>query len=363
MPHFTKDYLLGLKPTEKEYKVTDEVRVVKGKAVGVPGLFLRVFPSGVKTFAFQYRHQETGRKAAAKIGRLGLITLDQAREKAAGMLSAVGDGEDPARERREARNAMTVEQLAKQFLEEYVETQCKPRTVDEYRRLIKKFIIPGMGKEWAREVGPARVSEFLKPIRKATPIQANRIKSCGSKMFNMAEVWEIREPGTNPWDHQTRAPEDKREIRLDEQQIRTLGEVLRQVEKAKPGEDPEPETAWAVAAIRLILLAGPRKGEILGARWDWVDLEAGLIRIPPGMHKTGKKIGTRLVYLCGAAVEILKALPRGRMPKDEKGESPWVICGDPGKPLVQLQDAWERIRVAAQVRGRRRTKGRGPGPA
>jgi integrase len=84
-----------------------------------------------------------------------------------------------------------------------------------------------------------------------------------------------------------------------------------------------------------------RKGEVLGLRWEWVDLENGVARIPPTDHKTGRKTGkARVVHLCRAAVKILKALPH-------QDENPFVVVGDPGKALVQLQDPWERLREAA----------------
>jgi len=348
--HFTKDYLLGLQPLDTPYKVSDEVVLVNKHPVGVNGLCLRVTPGGAKTFALRARTL-TGRQVWIKIGLLGDITLDQAREEAAKHRAALARGEDPAKQRREDRAAKTVNDLADRFLTDHVELECKPKTISEQKRYLTKFIRPALGRLPIKEVGPGLVADLLRGVRAKTPVQANRIRACLSKMFSLAEVWELRDPGTNPTAGQARAHEEKRERRMDEDELRALGDMLRRVAALPRGKFDEAgevrgETPYALAAVRLPQLTGMRHDEVASLRWEWVDLEAKLIRIPPGEHKTGKKIGTRFVYLCSAAVAVLEALPRGLMPETRDEESPWVIVGDPGKHLVQVQDPWERIREA-----------------
>ena len=91
----------------------------------------------------------------------------------------------------------------------------------------------------------------------------------------------------------------------------------------------------AAAAIRLLMLTGCRRNEILELRWEDVDLDAGELRLPDG------KTGPRLVPLSEAAASVLSGLPR-------VGDSPWVIGGSkPGRHLAQLQPAWERVRKRA----------------
>src|SRR5260370_3689 len=58
------------------------------------------------------------------------------------------------------------------------------------------------------------------------------------------------------------------------------------------------------AAVRLLLLTGCRKSEILSLRWDWVDFECGLMRL------ADSKSGAKVVPLAAAAVELLGKLPR-----------------------------------------------------
>ena len=64
------------------------------------------------------------------------------------------------------------------------------------------------------------------------------------------------------------------------------------------------EGLFALAAIRLLIFTGARLGEILTLRWEYVDLEQRVLKLPDS--KTGRK----LIWLDPPAVEILTAMPR-----------------------------------------------------
>ena len=94
-------------------------------------------------------------------------------------------------------------------------------------------------------------------------------------------------------------------------------------------------TPEAIAAIRLLILTGCRRGEILGLRWEEVDLESRELRLQD------TKTGPRVVPLSPAAVRLLAGLPRS-------GGSPWVIPGrKPGTHMVRLGNAWRLLRKRA----------------
>jgi integrase len=107
-----------------------------------------------------------------------------------------------------------------------------------------------------------------------------------------------------------------------------LGEVLAEVEGL-------PGNPMMIAAIRLLLLTGCRKNEILGLRWDWVDIERGALRLPDS------KTGAKVVPLGAPALAILARLPR------HEG-SPWVLPAARGNGhLIGLQRAWRKIAKTA----------------
>ena len=119
---------------------------------------------------------------------------------------------------------------------------------------------------------------------------------------------------------------------LSEEEFRRLGRVLDAASAGAGGASPA-----AIAAIRLLVLTGCRRSEILGLRWDHVDLEAGELRLPD------TKTGARLVPLSPAAADAIASLPR-------VAGNPWVIPGrNPGAPLKNLQYPWEILRARADL--------------
>jgi len=98
---------------------------------------------------------------------------------------------------------------------------------------------------------------------------ANRILALLSKMMNLAERWGLQPDGSNPCRHVERYRERRRERFLSAAELGRLGEVLREVE-AKGVESPS-----AIATIRLLVLTGARRSEILNLRWEhWTSSRA-----------------------------------------------------------------------------------------
>ncbi len=85
--------------------------------------------------------------------------------------------------------------------------------------------------------------------------------------------------------------------------------------------------------IQLLLLTGARKSELLGARWEHVDLERRSWLIPT--TKTGR---ARYVPLSQSAVDVMASLPR--LPN-----SPWILPNlATGKRFVDIKKAWDTVR-------------------
>jgi integrase len=143
-------------------------------------------------------------------------------------------------------------------------------------------------------------------------------------MLTYAERLELRAPASNPCRGLERYAEEKRKRPLTGAELALLWRHLDQI--------GDRESPWVIAALRLLMLTGCRKGEILTLKWADVDRQAGLLRL------RDSKTGPREIVLSSMALEVLD-----RIPKQLK--NPYVIVGErDGSHLVNLAKPWNRIR-------------------
>ena len=323
MSKLTKRSIEALAPRAKDYIVWDK---------DVPGFGVRVMPSGRKSFVLQYRVGRRSRRMV--LGYCGILTPEQARATAVQHLAALRNGVDPLAKRNAGRDALTVKDLAARFDAEHIAVHLKPSTQKEYRRSLEKFILPYFGNRSIAEVSREDVARFHHQYR-YVPYQANRCLEILSKMFNLAELWGLRPDGSNPRKHIKKYREEKRERFLSAAELRRVGEVLREME-AEGLELPS-----AIAAVMLLILTGCRLNEIMTLKWEYVDLDAGVLNLPDS------KTGAKIVYLGKPAIETLHRLPR-------LSGNPWVIYGiKPGGRLTDLQPFWQRLRARAGLKDAR----------
>jgi integrase len=293
----------------------------------IKGFGIRCRESGAKYYVLKLR--VGGRQRWLTIGRHGSPwTPDSARREARRLLGLKAAGQDPAMDRDRQKDAVTIAELGKRFLEEYVTQHCKPRTEEEYQRAVKSFINPVLGRHRINDLTRADVAGLHHKLRDR-PYQANRSIAVLSKMMNLAEEWGLRTDGRNPCWHVKKFKELKRERYLTREELQRLGAVL---------ADPETkgtESPFAIAAIALLALTGARLMEILTLRWEYVDLENAVLRLPDS------KTGAKLIYLNATAVNVLHTMPQMQ-------GNPHVIAGKKdGARLINLQKAWCRIRAKA----------------
>lgn len=164
------------------------------------------------------------------------------------------------------------------------------------------------------------------------PHASNTVLKIVEKMFSLAEDWGLRESGRNLCQPVRKHKARSRERFLTEGEFRRLGRVLSEASTVGG------VSAHAIAAIRLLMVTGCRKNEILTLRWEDVDLEAYEFRL------RNSKTGPRAIPLSPAAVDVLTDLPR-------VSGNPWVIPGgNPGAHMSNLDDPWQIVRERAGLK-------------
>jgi integrase len=194
---------------------------------------------------------------------------------------------------------------------------------------MERFILPRIGQRKVADVTRDDLQPIVENLR-ATPYQGNRVRVLLSHMFHKAEEWGYRLDQTNPTARIPSFKEQKRERYLSEAELVRLGATLAQSEK---DGSTSPQVA---AVIRLLIFTGCRVSEILTLHWEFVDFDAGCLRLPDS------KTGPREILLNPPARQVLAELPRDG--------SPWVFPGrKPGNHMRVPDKQWHGIRIRAEL--------------
>ncbi|MDJ0390859.1 site-specific integrase [Roseomonas sp. E05] len=288
------------------------------------GFIMEVRASGQVTFWLRYA-DERGRAREVRLGRLGDITLDQARQKAEQLRAAVTLGGDPGGERDRRRAIPT--------LAEFVEQKYLPQIRDtlraawDYEAMCRRRILPALGRTPLDRVEPGDVAEFRRRLlaEGLSNPRVNRHLAVLRRIFTLALRWGAYE-GRNPAERPGMLPERHREEFLtDAEHVRLLAVLA---------EEPD---RVAAEAIRLLALTGARKNEVLRARWEHVDLGRRVLTVPLAKH--GER---RHIPLSDAALALLRGLRR--VPGN-----PFVFpsARRRGQPMESVRGAWARAKAAA----------------
>lgn len=323
----TKMVLAGLAPKSARYVMWD---------AAVPGLGIQVQPSGHKSFVLKYRTRG-GLQRKPTIGTVPPLTVEQARIEATRILAQVRLGADPAGDKRDARAAPTVNDAADRYMEEHARIHKKKRSADTDESNLKNHV----RKRWGtRKIASITYNDVvaLHTSLKDTPGAANRIVALLSKLFNLCEAWGMRPLNSNPCRHVRKYAEKKLHNQVSELEIARLARVMREAEEAfarvaakKPrkGDTEIAAHPTAIAAIRLLILTGMRKSEVLNLKWTEVDFEDRVLRLEDSKDQRADKTPElKVIPLNVPAEALLKARPR------IVGAS-WVFPGrDRRKPFV-----------------------------
>lgn len=293
----------------------------------VRGLAVQLNASGARGFVFAY--SINGRERRMAIGPFPSWSVAAARERAKELRRLVDIGQDPLGERQTERQAPTVDDLCDRFVADHL-PKLRPNTQVDYEQLIRNYIRPKLGNRRVKDLSPADIQAFHTSSTDRSRYKANAAVRVLRRMLNQAITWKWIT--SNPVAGIDWNEEEKRERFLAQDELARLWSALDASENQQSAD-----------AVRLLLLTGARKGEVLGATADQFDLAAGVWTKPAATTKQKK---LHRVPLSEGAVEVVRRR-LGRV------TGPCLFPGPSGRPQGDIHKFWEGLCRRAGIEGLR----------
>jgi integrase len=305
-------------------------------------LFLQVSPSGGKSWLFRYEFK--GRERAMGFGSIDTFNLDEARELARKARQLLKSNIDPLEARKNERDAkaiadgkvITFEQAANEYFNGHASKWGNPHYRAKFLATLKMYAHPKIGGLPVSAIDTPLVLKVIEPIWLSKNATASRVRSRIESILDWAAVRGFRS-GDNP-------------ARWAGHLEEALPRIARQPKhhaalpfRVVPDFIAELNNLAGIAprALEFLILCASRSGEVVGARWSEVTLDAVPVMtrdaegrettvtgpvwiIPASRMKEGVQ---HRVPLSDRAVAILKNIER------EKGNDFVFIGSRKGKPL------------------------------
>lgn len=296
------------------------------------------------TFFAEFRPVAGGAKRRIKLGRVGTLKANEAREAARKAIANAALGKDLAQGRADERAGVTVKSLLDLYVERTRDKK-KSSTADGYELIASVNIVPHIGSVKASALTRREVQAMHTKVGATRgKYAANRAVAVLKAAYSWGGKQERTPAGFNPASGVDKYKEEARERFLTVEEMQRLGEAMVEAEtvgfpvnagdaKHAPKGQRVAFHPHVTAAIRLLMLTGCRLREILHLRWNEVDFGRGVLRLPDS--KTGRKV----VFLSQPAIDILSGMTR---------IGAYVIASDSAgtkdeKPRADLKRPWAAI--------------------
>jgi integrase len=286
-------------PTAKDLaKLTEPGRYAVGH-----GAYLQISEWGTRAWVFRYIRK--GRARHVGMGSATYVTLAEAREKAFEYRRLLAAGGDPLEQKRgfkrerllaDAR-AKTFKQCALDFIAAHEAGWRGDGSRRQWTDSLARHVYPKIGDLPVGDIDVAAVLSVLDPIARTIPATAARLRHRIAAILDWAAARDLR-PHDNPARRPKLLPKRKRQVK----HFAAMAYPALPAFMAELRERPE----MSARALEFGILTAGRPGEVLGARWDEIDLGAGLWTVPAERMKSGRP---HRVPLSGRAVELLTSLP------------------------------------------------------
>ena len=271
------------------------------------GLYLQVTPSGSKSFLFRYAFN--GKQQTMGLGPTHTVGLDEARKQSQQHRSLVLKGIDPRVEKdrqiaaTSAGASRSFKWCAEQYIEAHKDEWRNSKHAHQWGQSLRDYAYPILGEVPIRDINVHHVMKVLLPIWKAKNATATRVRGRMEKIFGWASVNNYRSQ-ENPalWKAylSTQLPNPSKVNNAEHHPAIPHTEIASFVERLRQQPD-----GISVRALEFLILTAARTGEVIGARFEEIDLEKKIWTIPATRTKASR---IHVVPLSDRAAEIVKSI-------------------------------------------------------
>jgi len=286
----------------------------------IGGLGVRIRSGGSRSWIFQYDNA-AGRTRRITLGKVSAVDATKARQVASELHAKVRLGQDPAAVKAEskARAAETFGASVRPFLQ-WQHARVRPSTLRHLERHLLINLAP-LHSLPINQVDRRAIAAQLARMN-GSPVQANRTRSTLTSFLN----WAMREGliDSNPALATNKYPERSRDRVLTNAELQKLWLAL-------------PEGDFG-EILKILILTGAREREIADLHWDEINLEKGIIELPP--HRT-KNRRRHVIPTSGAVRAILEGREQGGFVfgiSGQSGFSGWSRCKERLDEAIKIPD-------------------------
>lgn len=266
------------------------------------GLYLRIKPSGVKAWIFNYMRPATGKRANLSLGSYPAVSLASARQRRQEMHALLGQGLDPGTHRAEQKRltrlaqANTFRHVADAWLS-VKRSKVTPDYAEDIERSLDKHLYPSLGKLPIHQVNAPDVIAELKPLAARGALET--VKRLCQRLNEIMEFALISGYiPHNPIGGIGRAFEAPRKQNLPSLHPSELPEFLKRLTNANLKVSTRCLIEWQLHTMT-------RPAEAAGARWSEIDLEKKRWTLPAERMKKRKP---HVIPLSPQALAILERM-------------------------------------------------------
>jgi integrase len=285
------------------------------------GLYLLVDASGAKRWILRTVIQGRGRTDIG-LGGVSLVSLKEARDKAAALRKAAREGADPIADKRVRDGVPTFEEAARDVHAEHAPSWRNEKHAAQWLTTLDEYAFPVIGKKRLDAIDSSDVQAVLSAIWLKKPETARRVRQRIGTVMDWAKVKKYR-TGDNPVDGVERGLPKQPKNGKDHHAALPYAQVPAFIrEKLHVAKIAEP----IKLAFEFLILTAARTGEVIYAKPEEID--GDVWTVPADRMKAGKP---HAVPLPARAVEILKRTVEIR------GDSEYVFPGrSKSKPLSNM---------------------------